>query len=216
MFQPAKISYPEDRLRAEFFGDHPWELARPRVILEDGGADSKPWDWSHIQQPGKKLDGESVVQRQMWLMQHEKLSRAQAYDKARREFYFFRHREDVERRVAKEEALAVGAYFGKGPNEIGMELEDQEFERWKKWAYNKIEEQKQAAGAAYAGSDVGDVELTDGEEDAVLDELSGNVPGSKNGVTALAGAATIPGNASEQPINLSNRMQEPVPVPVRS
>lgn len=212
MFQPAKISYPEDQLRAEFFGDHPWELARPRVILEDSGADAKTWDWSNIRQPGKKLDGESVIQRQMWLMQHEGLSTAQAYDKARREFYFYRHREDVERRVAKEEALAVGAYFGKGPNEIGMELEDQEFERWKVWAYKRIEEKRQAAGAAYAGSDVEDVELTEGEGEAALDQLADSVPGSKSGVQAFGGAATIPGDASEQPINLSNRMPEPVHV----
>lgn len=59
LYKPKKILYPEDKLRAEFFGDHPWELARPRVILESGGNDSKNWDWSlGINQPGKQLDGE--------------------------------------------------------------------------------------------------------------------------------------------------------------
>jgi len=58
MFQPMSIVYPEDRLRSEFFGDHPWELARPRVILENDGKDGEKWDWSRIVQPGKKLDGE--------------------------------------------------------------------------------------------------------------------------------------------------------------
>jgi len=58
MFQPMPIVYPEDHLRKDFFGDHPWELARPRIILEDSGNDAKNWDWSKIQQPGKALDGE--------------------------------------------------------------------------------------------------------------------------------------------------------------
>ena len=58
MFQPMPIVYPEDKLRSEFFGDHPWELARPRVILENDGKDGEKWDWSRIVQSGKKLDGE--------------------------------------------------------------------------------------------------------------------------------------------------------------
>lgn len=58
IFQPVKIVYPEDQLRTDFFGDHPWELARPRIMLENSGNDAMNWDWSRIQQPGKKLDGE--------------------------------------------------------------------------------------------------------------------------------------------------------------
>ena len=58
MFQPMKIEYPEDKLREEFFGDHPWELARPRIVLEDDGKDYQNQDWSRIEQPGKQLDGE--------------------------------------------------------------------------------------------------------------------------------------------------------------
>ena len=58
MFQPVRISYPEDKLRQDFFGDHPWELARPRVVLENDGRDYQKYDWSRIEQPGKQLDGE--------------------------------------------------------------------------------------------------------------------------------------------------------------
>jgi small subunit ribosomal protein S23 len=61
MFQPLPIVYPEDKLRSDFFGDHPWELARPRIIVEDSGNDSKDYDWSSIIQPGKQLDGERCV-----------------------------------------------------------------------------------------------------------------------------------------------------------
>ena len=46
MFKPLRLSYEEDRLRWEYFNDHPWELARPRVVLENDGRDREKWDWS--------------------------------------------------------------------------------------------------------------------------------------------------------------------------
>jgi small subunit ribosomal protein S23 len=45
MFTPLNLTYEEDRLRWEYFNDHPWELARPRVILENDGKDNEKWDW---------------------------------------------------------------------------------------------------------------------------------------------------------------------------
>jgi len=165
LFQPVELKYEEDELRKEFFRDHPWELARPRVLLESTGKDFENYDWSRIQQPGKRLDGEryaiyicrlpywahltlaslsrntnscsstSVVQRQLWLLHNvPDISRSAAYDIARREFYKLRLREDIERRVAAEEAEATGAKFGPSYLEIGMELENQQYEKWKAWA----------------------------------------------------------------------------------
>lgn len=58
LFQPTTIRYEEDLLRKEFFRDHPWELARPRVLVESTGKDFENHDWSRIEQPGKQLDGE--------------------------------------------------------------------------------------------------------------------------------------------------------------
>lgn len=58
MFQPVQIKYEEDQLRKEFFRDHPWELARPRVLVETTGKDFEQHNWEKLQQPGKKLDGE--------------------------------------------------------------------------------------------------------------------------------------------------------------
>jgi len=150
------------------------------------------------------MDGESVVQRQIWLMENEGLDEAQSYDKARKEFYFYRHQEDVERRVAKEEALATGAYFGKGPIEIGMELENRQWEDWKAWALKEMEKEKQQAGAAYGGTDNEEVDLTAGEQEANLEESGSN---------DLDGLTQVPGDVAESPVNLQNRMPEPVPVP---
>ena len=77
------------------------------------------------------------------------MTKAKAYDQARQEFYAIRHQEDVERRVAKEEALAVGAHFGKSTLEVGMELEDKAYEEWRTWAIAQTKLQEQARGAAY-------------------------------------------------------------------
>jgi small subunit ribosomal protein S23 len=77
---------------------------------------------------------DSVVQRQLWLLENTNTTVSQAYDITRREFYRLRQQEQIERRIAEEEARYVGAYFGKTRNEIGMQLEDNEFENWKIWA----------------------------------------------------------------------------------
>jgi small subunit ribosomal protein S23 len=61
MFQPHNIVYPEDKIRAQFFQDHPWELARPRVLVENDGKDFVRHDWSKLVQPRKALDGERFV-----------------------------------------------------------------------------------------------------------------------------------------------------------
>ncbi|OAL47161.1 37S ribosomal protein S25, mitochondrial [Pyrenochaeta sp. DS3sAY3a] len=178
LFKPLPIAYPEDRLRSEFFGDHPWELARPRLVVEDSGNDAKGYDWSNIVQPGKQLDGESVVQRQMWLMKHRSLSKASAYDVARREFYHHRHLSEVRSRIAKEEALHVGAYFGKGPLEIGMELEDKSWENWKRWAASQIEDEQAMRAQLFSGQqdEAAGAETSSADYENAIEETQDGAP----------------------------------------
>ncbi len=58
-YKPQQITYEEDALRRTFFRDHPWELARPRVIVEFDGKDARRFDWSRgLRQPGMPLNGE--------------------------------------------------------------------------------------------------------------------------------------------------------------
>ena len=73
------------------------------------------------------------------------MTKGSAYDQARREFYEQRMQEDVERRVAKEEALATGAVFGKSMVQVGGELEDQAYERWREYAENTLVESERAS-----------------------------------------------------------------------
>jgi small subunit ribosomal protein S23 len=61
IFQPVEIRYEEDELRREFFGHHPWELARPRIVLENDGRDYLGDDWSNMKQVGKRLSGERYL-----------------------------------------------------------------------------------------------------------------------------------------------------------
>ena len=58
LFMPQKITYEEDRLRKEFFKDHPWELARPRMLIEEDGKDSQKTNYEQIRQPEKAISGE--------------------------------------------------------------------------------------------------------------------------------------------------------------
>lgn len=102
----------------------------------------------------------SVVQRQLWLVDNvPEMSNNQAYDIARKEFYALRHEEEVERRIAKEEAMWTGAYFGKGILEVGMELEDKTYESWKAWANKEVEAIDRQRDAAYTGVGAGDDEI---------------------------------------------------------
>ena len=103
---------------------------------------------------------------------------AQAYDQARKEFYELRLQEDVERRVAEEEAQATGAYFGKSTLEIGMELEDKVFEEWREWASAEIAEKEQKRAAMYTGVDNETISTSsdDLETQAALEEISDSTP----------------------------------------
>lgn len=119
------------------------------------------------------------------------LSNAAAYDTARKEFYRFRHNRETENRVAREEALATGAFFGPSPLDIGMKLEDQQYDAWKVWATKEIAALKQLQGSAYTGTEdeeaSGEATMQDD-----LQEVSESVPATRGGLQARGGAAVHP------------------------
>ncbi|KAH6657655.1 37S ribosomal protein Rsm25 [Truncatella angustata] len=171
LFQPQQLLYEEDALRQRFYKDHPWELARPRMIIEMDGKDAQRCDWSKgLRQPGIPLSGECVVQRQLWRVHNVPgMTMDEAYDVTRKEFYRLRQEEDIERRVAVEEARIVGSYFGQTYLQVGMGLEDKTHERWKKWAtkeINRIRGEQQDALGMMTDESAAD------SPDADLDQLS--------------------------------------------
>ena len=97
------------------------------------------------------------------------MSNAQAYDIARKEFYALRHEEEVERRVAREEASWTGAYFGKSALEVGAELEDKIYESWKAWATKEVEAIDLQRNAAYSGIPTGDEDDADGNTEVEVE-----------------------------------------------
>ena len=118
---------------------------------------------------------------------------AQAYDQARKEFYDLRLQEDVERRVVKEEAMSTGAYFGKSALDIGMELEDKEYEKWKVWATNAAALAEQREAAMYTGGEENEEMALDSdpaELEAAVEEISDQIPAQ--GQSALGGAMIRP------------------------
>ena len=97
------------------------------------------------------------------------MRKSTAYDIARREFYHLRLQEEIELRVAQEEARATGAVFGPSMNEVGMELENQQYERWKEWSEKEAQIQSQKT-AAFVGNSKPEAETTgDAEEGAALE-----------------------------------------------
>lgn len=89
-----------------------------------------------------------MVQRQLWLLNNvPDMTKTAAYDIARREFYRLRLRQEIEQRVAAEEAEATGAVFGPRMLDVSMALEGKVFENWKAWAKTQAQilDQKTAA-----------------------------------------------------------------------
>ena len=135
----------------------------------------------------------SVVQRQHYLQTHSRLSPPSAYDQARKEFYRARHAREIETRVAREEALSTGAFFGLGPLEVGMMLENQAHEDWKAWAKREIAAQKQLQSSLITGTEIEEPSMELSEEGAEeLQEVEEAIPASKGGQDALGGAAIHP------------------------
>ena len=130
----------------------------------------------------------------MYLMHHDpNLSPAAAYDIARKEFYALRLKQDVERRVAEEEALATGAYFGKTSFEIGQELEDKQFEKWKKWAEKEVEAMEVRRASMYTGNENASMDLEEGEpETEAAEGMVENDALPAQGQTALGGSRLHP------------------------
>lgn len=93
--------------------------------------------------------------------------RERAYDKARKEFYQLRLQQDVERHVAKEEALHYGAYFDAGEIERSLEKEDAAYEDWKKWAFAQVEKDRHKQAGSLPGAATTDEDIQSQEEEVV-------------------------------------------------
>ncbi|KAL3233401.1 Small ribosomal subunit protein mS23 [Nakaseomyces bracarensis] len=159
IYRPPKLVYLEDSIRNLFYKQHPWELARPKIIAEN--EIEMDYDWSRIQQLGKPLDGENVVQRTLYLLKnsvHDNIT--DAYDQARLEFYRVRIQQELEEQVAAEEAEMFGSVFGPTAIEHGLMKEQEVVAKWKQDAELQTEfmSAKQENASKAAGEDTSNAE----------------------------------------------------------
>jgi small subunit ribosomal protein S23 len=133
-YKPNKLRFVEDELRALFYEQHPWELARPKILLENTGEDVNKQDWSSIRQLNAPLDGESVVQRTLYLIQNESKTLKDAYDQSRFEFYRVRIEQEIQEQVSREENEMFGSVYNAGPIAYGVHQEQNVIEKWKQEA----------------------------------------------------------------------------------
>lgn len=136
------ISLFEDKLRDLFYEKHPWEFSRPKILIENDGNDNEKCDWSHMLQLHKPLDGESVVQRTIWLLRNEKLQLVNAYDKARFEFYQLRMKEEIFSLTSREQSNMFGAMYASTMLDHGIKEEQIFVDEWAKVAGEKTRSKK--------------------------------------------------------------------------
>ncbi|RKP30611.1 37S ribosomal protein S25, mitochondrial [Metschnikowia bicuspidata] len=139
-----KIELFEDQLRDVFFHQHPWEFSRPKYIVENKGTDAEKCDWSHMAQFLKPLDGESVVQRTIWLLKDSKENGQEktlfeAYDEARFEFYQLRMAEEADAFTSREESAMYGAVYPTSYYQKGVEMEQPHVDGWANLAEEKMQ-----------------------------------------------------------------------------
>lgn len=125
-----KLKFVEDELRDLFYKKHPWEFSRPKVLIESDGNDNTKCNWSHMIQLNKPLDGESVVQRTMWLLNNTGKDLFESYDQARFEFYKLRMEEEMQSAVSKEESQMFGGIYSETNLELGIEQEQVYIDDW--------------------------------------------------------------------------------------
>lgn len=158
-----KLQFVEDQLRDVFYHQHPWEFARPKTLVENSGNEQDKCDWSRLLQFNRPLDGESVVQRTLWLLKAAKEAGEpktlfDAYDQARFEFYKLRMAEEMNSAVSKEESSMFGAIYPSTNLQWGLQKEQEVIDVWAKVAevQTKVKEAGKNKGAASASMGVSD------------------------------------------------------------
>lgn len=96
-----EIEYPEDRIRTKFYSSHPFELNRPRSLIDDEHSLlNRNWSSIHGGNIPAPVTGESVIQFTLYLMSEKggSLKEDVAYELALDEFYKVRRNEEVKER----------------------------------------------------------------------------------------------------------------------
>ncbi|KAE8215827.1 hypothetical protein CF327_g956 [Tilletia walkeri] len=117
---PQPIFYLQDRVRRQFYRDHPWEAYRPRtlvemdkeVVIDKSSPLGAPEDARELRAWGRNPGPEDVVSCTIHLHQKHGLSLSQAYHHSIASYHALRAEHETASRYAVLEAEAYGANFG--------------------------------------------------------------------------------------------------------
>ncbi|KAI0034005.1 mitochondrial ribosomal protein S25-domain-containing protein [Vararia minispora EC-137] len=125
--EPIRIHYIEDRIRKQFFKDHPFETFRPRTLVEEGRIEEehrvRGKQWTRLRQRGRNPQPEDCVRFAVNLYEHHNVSLSNAYATAVAQFRALRSEHHLMSAFAAQEAEAYGAVFGPTPIEEIFNIE---------------------------------------------------------------------------------------------
>ncbi|KAI0314770.1 mitochondrial ribosomal protein S25-domain-containing protein [Amylostereum chailletii] len=125
--RPLPIVYLEDKVRKQFFRDHPFETYRPVSLAEEdrieGEHPVRGVQWTRLRQRGRNPSPEEAVLFAVNLHQHHNVTLAEAYATAVAQFRALRSEQHIANLVAAQEAEAYGAVFGPSAIESGFAME---------------------------------------------------------------------------------------------
>ncbi|PWZ03138.1 hypothetical protein BCV70DRAFT_12177 [Testicularia cyperi] len=135
---PKAIVYDEDKIRQQFFRDHPWEAYRPKTLVEmtdEIGHESRVnGDPKRLRSYGRNPTVEDVVACTLEAHRKGGLSLSQAYHNTLSSYHGLKAEHEQASRYALLEARYYGADMGKSETQRGFEREDKALESWAVWA----------------------------------------------------------------------------------
>lgn len=132
------IVYDGDRVRRQFFRDHPWEAKKPRTLVEmdfaleeqmqpdiPAGEEPELYHWSRM-----NPSVEDVIQCTLRTSADCQMSLAQAYQRTIAAYHAIQAEREHMLRFANLEARSLGADLGPTETERGYRKEERELAKW--------------------------------------------------------------------------------------
>ncbi|KAG6854215.1 hypothetical protein C0991_009233 [Blastosporella zonata] len=125
--KPLRIAYIEDKIRRQFFRDHPFETFRPTTLVEGAVIeDAHPIRgeaWTRLRQRGRHPTPEDTISFARNLHEKHEKPLSEAYETAVAQFRALRSEHQIATTFAAMEADYLGAIFSKGEIEHAFDKE---------------------------------------------------------------------------------------------
>ncbi|KAG8930472.1 mitochondrial ribosomal small subunit component [Tulasnella sp. 419] len=131
--KPTRVVYLEDKVRQQFYKDHPFEAFRPKTLVENQ-ADIRPLhpiqgeEWTRLRQHGRNPTPEDAIEFAVSLHKHHDMPLSYAYQTAVVQYRSLRSEHFIANAVAVQEAESYGAQFGPTQLEKSLARETEQLE----------------------------------------------------------------------------------------